>query len=304
MSYRIRTHEKSIPLDEAHLGTWGDRALLKLYDNRRGLIVGAAVLLVAAIIVGTVLWMDQQRVSDSTELLNRATRMYFDRPIDKPSQADQNLKSAVTLLKQLTEQYARTPSASMGLYYLGHALAQQNDHAGAIDAYQKALIAFAAQPSMVGLIQQRLGYEYLAKGEREQAVKAFTAVSETPGALNRDHALFELAHLEETQGRPEGAVGHYQELIKTYPLSPLASEATVRMKVMEVKKSVETNPVPPTTPAPAAAPAPDAAKGVTDPKASKGAKPAKAAAPAKSAATTKPAKADKSADSAKTPKTP
>lgn len=90
---------------------------------------------------------------------------------------------------------------------------------------------------MVGLVQQRLAYVYLHKGDRDQAVKAFTRILETPGTLNRDQALFELARLEESQSRPEGALARYQELIKTYPNSPFTSEATIRTKIMDVKKS-------------------------------------------------------------------
>jgi tetratricopeptide (TPR) repeat protein len=80
---------------------------------------------------------------------------------------------------------------------------------------------------------------YLLKGDRDQAVKALTSILETPGTLNRDQALYELARLEESQSRPEGALAHYQELIKTYPNSPFTSEATVRTKIMDVKKSQE-----------------------------------------------------------------
>ena len=86
------------------------------------------------------------------------------------------------------------------------------------------------------------------KGERDQAVKALTAILETPGTLNRDQALFELARLEESQSRPEGALAHYQELIKNYPNSPFTSEATIRTKIMDVKKSQESTPASTSTP--------------------------------------------------------
>ena len=99
------------------------------------------------------------------------------------------------------------------------------------------------------LVQQRLAYAYLVKGDRDQAVKAFTGILEIPGALNKDHVLFELAKIEESQSRPEGALAHYQDLMKNYPNSPFTSEAAVRVKVLEVKKSPES---------PAAAPAPAA----------------------------------------------
>ena len=89
---------------------------------------------------------------------------------------------------------------------------------------------------MLGLVYQRLGYAYLLHGDRDQAVTAFLAVLDVPGALNKDHALFELGKMEEAQSRPEGALAHYQELMKSYPNSPLASEATVRIKALEAKK--------------------------------------------------------------------
>jgi tetratricopeptide (TPR) repeat protein len=100
-----------------------------------------------------------------------------------------------------------------------------------------------------GLVQQKLGYVYLLKGDRDQAAQAYAAVLQIPGALNRDHALFELARLEESQSRPEGALNHYQELIKSYSNSPLASEAAVRMKALDVKKPAEAPPASSTAPA-------------------------------------------------------
>ena len=95
---------------------------------------------------------------------------------------------------------------------------------------------------MAGLVQQRLAYVYLLKGDRDQAVKALTGILETPGTLNRDQALFELARLEESQSRLEGALARYQELIKTYPNSPFTSEATIRTKILDTKKSLESQP--------------------------------------------------------------
>jgi hypothetical protein len=79
----------------------------------------------------------------------------------------------------------------------------------------------------------------LIKGDRDQAAKALSAVLEIPGALNKDNVLFELAKLEESQSRPEGAVAHYQNLMKDYPNSPFASEAAIRVKVLEPKKPAD-----------------------------------------------------------------
>jgi tetratricopeptide (TPR) repeat protein len=237
MSYRIKIPPKSIPLDEAHLGTWGDRLLHSLEDNRRAVLAGVAVIIAAAGIVGGILWYDTQRTDAASLLLQRASSLSLVQASDKPKEAEDNLKQAIALYRQLVDAYPRTPFAAVGFYNLGNALTQQNDLSGAIEAYQQAVVAYAGNPMMVGLVHQRLAYAYLLKGDRELAAKSFSAIIDTPGALNRDHALFELGKLEEAQSRPEGALAHYQELMKTYPDSPLASEAGVRLKVLDVKKS-------------------------------------------------------------------
>ena len=117
------------------------------------------------------------------------------------------------------------------------------------------MLLYGSNPSLLGLVQQRLGYAYLLKGDRDQAAKAYSAVLDIPGSLNRDHALFELGRLEESLSRPEGALAHYQDLMKNYPNSPLANEAAVRVKVLEFKKSPDSAPAASSVPTPAA-PAP------------------------------------------------
>ena len=256
MSYRIKVPPKSIPLDEAHLGTWGDRLLHGLEDNRRAVLAGVAVIIAAAGIVGGILWYDSQRTEGASHLLQRATSLSLASASDKPKETEDNVKQAVALYRQLVETYPRTPFAAIGLYNLGNLLTQQNDLPGAIEAYQKALVAYAGNPMMAGLVHQRLAYAYLVKGDRDLAAKSFSAIVDIPGALNRDHALFELGKLEEAQSRPEGALAHYQELMKTYSDSPLASEAGVRLKVLDVKKSSggvssQGNPSPPAAVQPA-----------------------------------------------------
>ena len=134
------------------------------------------------------------------------------------------------------------------MFHLGNAQVQANDVAAAIDTYQRFLLLYGGNPALAGLVQQRLAYSYLLKGDREQAAKAFAAIVESPGALLKDQALFELARLEESQSRPEGALAHYQEPIKTYPNSPVTSEATMRTKVLDVKSKEASPPPPPPAP--------------------------------------------------------
>ena len=248
MTYRIKVPPRTLPVDEAHLVSNLEHWLENLRVYRGPLLVGATILVLAAGIVGGVLWYDSQTAQKAQELEREATLHYFTRPADDPKKADANLKEAIALYKRIVEEYPRTSTASLAAFHLGNALAQANEFDAAIEAYKRFILMYGSNTSLSGLVQQRLGYAYLLKGDRDQAAKAYSAVLDIPGALNRDHALFELARLEESLSRPEGALAHYQDLMKSYPNSPLANEAAVRLKVLEVKKSPDPAPA---SPAPA-----------------------------------------------------
>ncbi len=255
MSYHIKVSAKTLPVDEAHMLSSLDHTLHQLQNYRRPLLVGLGVVLLAAAVVGGVFYVDRQSSQKAQELEREAMRFLTDPAVNDPQKVDQALKEAIARYRQVVDQYPRTPTAPLALYHLGNTLVQANDVNAAIEAYQRYMAFYGSNPSMVGLVQQRLAYAYLLKGERDQAVKALTAILETPGTLNRDQALFELARLEESQSRPEGALAHYQELIKTYPNSPFTSEATIRTKVMDVKTAQETMAVPtPVAPVPSSSP--------------------------------------------------
>jgi tetratricopeptide (TPR) repeat protein len=256
MSYRIRVPAKTLQVDEAHLISGVEHTLIRLQEYRRPLLVGLGVFLLAAAVVGGVFWIDRQASQKAFELEREATRMVMLRPTNDPPKADKALKDAIAQYRQVIDQYPRTPSASLALYHLGNALVQANDLPGAIDAYQRFTVLYGSQQSLVALAQQRLAYVYLLKGDRDQAAKVFSSILTMPGALNKDQALYELARLEESQSRPEGAVAHYQELLKSYPRSPYASEATLRTKILDTKSVPDQKSA--TPPPSAAAPPPSA----------------------------------------------
>lgn len=245
MTYRIKVPPRTLPVDEAHLVSNLEHWLEHVRVYRGPLLVGATILVLAAGIVGGVLWYDSQTAQKAQELEREATLHYFTRPADDPKKADANLKEAIALYKRIVEEYPRTSTAPLAAFHLGNALAQANEFDAAIEAYKRFILMYGSNTSLSGLVQQRLGYAYLLKGDRDQAAKAYSAVLDIPGALNRDHALFELARLEESLSRPEGALAHYQDLMKSYPNSPLANEAAVRLKVLEVKKSPDPAPAAP-----------------------------------------------------------
>lgn len=248
MSYRIKVPAKTLQVDEAHFLSGLEHQLHRLQEYRRPLLVGLAVLLLAAAAVGGVFWMDRQASQAAQGLEREATNLLAARSTGDPKNADNLLKQAMAKYREVVEQYPRTATAPLAMFHLGNAQVQANDVAAAIETYQRFLLLYGGNPALAGLVQQRLAYSYLLKGDREQAAKAFAAIVESPGALLKDQALFELARLEESQSRPEGALAHYQELIKTYPNSPFTSEATIRTKVLDVKSKEASPPPPPPAP--------------------------------------------------------
>ena len=222
-----------------------------LANYRWSIVVGFVLLLLTGGGIWGVFWYDAQNANKAQDLEREATVHLFARTANDPQKAAANLKEAIALYQRVVDEYPRTPTAPLAQFSLGNAYLQANDLPSAIEAYNRFISKYGAQVSLLGLVHQKLGYTYLLKGDLDQAAKAYLAILEIPGAMNRDHALFEVARLEENRSKPDEALRHYQELMKTFPNSPLTSEAAMRVKVIEAKKNPE--PAPATaTPTPSA----------------------------------------------------
>lgn len=237
MAYRIKTVPKTTLLvDDAHLLSGIERFWHKAEEHRRAVLGGVILAVTAVVAAGAVLYSDHLQAEKAMDLYRQATRLYVDRPVGQPAQADENLRKAIGLYRQVVDQYPNTPTGQLATYELGNALVQANDLGGAIEVYKKYVATYQTNKTLLGLVHQRLAFAHLLNGDREQAVKQFAAILEMPAAVNKDQALFELGKLEETQSRPEGALARYQDLTKGYPTSPFAAEAEVRVKALGGKK--------------------------------------------------------------------
>lgn len=239
MTYRIKVPPRTLPVDEAHLVSNLEHRLIGLKKYRWPLAIGLLLLVLVGGTIWWVMWYDAQAAAKAQDIEREATLHYLTRPANDPKKTEANMKEAIALYRRVVDEYPRTPSAPFALFSLGNALLQTNELDPAIQAYERFVSQYGSNPMLLGLVQQKLGYAYLLKGELDQAAKAYSAVIETQGAINRDQALFELARLEESRFKQDAAMAHYQDLIKTYPNSPLANEAALRVKALEVKKSLD-----------------------------------------------------------------
>ncbi len=242
MTYRIKVPPRTLPVGEEQLVSGLEHWVIGLRSYRWSLLAGFVLLLVMGIGLWGLFWYEDQNASKAQELEREATLLLFTRPTNDSQKTASNLKEAIALYTRVLDEYPRTPTAPLVQFSLGNAFLQSNDVDSAIDAYKRFTSTYGSNTSLLGLVYQKLGYAYLLKGDRDQASKAYASILDMSGAMNRDYALFEIARLEENGSKSDEALKHYQELMKTYPKSPLTSEAAVRVKVIEAKKNPEPAP--------------------------------------------------------------
>ena len=233
MTYKIRHLSKQVGAENPQLLSRSERLWLFAERYRRALITGSIVAVVVMVLLGVLLRVEYQHEQEALVLEHRAAQAYLDRSLDDVDVAKKKLQEAVTLYRRIIEEFPHTASAQSAWYFIGNALAEQNDHAGAIEAYQRFIDQAGNSPALLGLVYQRLGTSYLANGEREKGIDAYTQVLQMPHTLNKDQVLFELAKLEEHEKRHDEALARYKQLLDEHPNSPYASEATLRVRILE-----------------------------------------------------------------------
>jgi tetratricopeptide (TPR) repeat protein len=252
--------EKPAPVNPSQMvGSMGQMADAAR-QNMTGVIVGIAVVLIVAAAVGGFLWMRQSETGAAEDLLHEGMRVYTHGAPVPLAPSPEQLQKAAETFRKVVAQYPRSPAAAQAAYMLGNVLSDMKDWQAATKAYEDAISRFGDQKAIVPLIYQRLAYAQLSQGKVDDAQKTFEVITKLPGAPNKAQALYELAKINEVLSRPEGALAYYQQLVKEHPRSPYAEEASMRMKMLDVKKSppAPSTPETPVSP-PGAAPPPSAA---------------------------------------------
>jgi tetratricopeptide (TPR) repeat protein len=212
-------------------------------ENFTWLVAGVAVAVISAVSVGGFIWYKQQTDRSAAEVLNEGIRSVTERPADAPPHRPEEIQKAIASFRKVLAEYPGSAAAPQAAYMLANALSDLRDWDGAIRAYQDFLSRYGDHRLLAPLVYQRLGYAYLSQGKTEDAEKAFSALLKMEWAMNKDQALYELAKIDETVKRPEGALARYQEIMKDYPQSPFAAEASVRVKTLDARKASQAPPV-------------------------------------------------------------
>jgi tetratricopeptide (TPR) repeat protein len=207
------------------------------------LIAGVVVAGVVAIAVAGYFWVWRHEDRAAEDLLHQSMGIFSQTSPAAAPPRPEELQKAVETFRKVVAEYPHSSAAPQAAYMLGNALSDLKDWMAAGKAYEDFLSRYGDQKILVPLVYQRLAYAQLAQGKVDDAEKAFLTITKIAGAPNKDHALYELARIDEVLSRREGALAHYQELLKDHPRSPYAEEASIRIKTLDARKS----PAPPSS---------------------------------------------------------
>jgi predicted negative regulator of RcsB-dependent stress response len=246
--FKIKSRKKAEP-DPAQLVGSFEQAAGLARENLTWLMAGVAVAVVVSLAVGGFYWKRQQDDRAAAEMLHEVLpAASTDLPFGSPPRRPEESKKAVEVCRKVLAEFPRSSVAPQAAYLLGNTLSDLKDWDSAIKAYQEFLARYGDNRSLAPLVYQRLAYAQLSQGKVEEGEKTLAAIVKIEGAPNKDQALFELAKINELLNRPEGALARYQEIMKDYPHSPFANEASVRIKTLDTRKATAT-PAPPAPPA-------------------------------------------------------
>lgn len=233
MGYKIKDLGNKTPIAEPAQFLSSKERFLFFVEENRALVWGGIFLVLAVIVaIVTLIWLNQNNQEQAWELEGQAQTVYLDRPLDDVKKGQENIQKASGMFKDILDQYPGTPSAGVSSFLLGNSMIEEKNYQGAIDVYTSWIQEYGQNQILLGLVQQRLGFAYLLNGNREAALKAFDAVLVNPHALNKDQVVFELAKIAEADENITEAVEQYKKVIQEFPLSPFASEAALRVKVL------------------------------------------------------------------------
>jgi tetratricopeptide (TPR) repeat protein len=238
--------EKTIAAGPTQIIGSMEQMAAKARENLTALAIGITLMLIVGSAVGVFWWLQQRDSQAAEDLLHEGMRILSEKSSGMETPLPEQLQKAGETFRKVLAEHPRSGAAPQAAYMLGNTLTELKDWNAAVKAYQDFLSRYDARGSIAPLVNQRLAYAYLSLGKVDEAEKALLAIQKLPQAPNKDHALYELAKIDEVLNRPEGALAHYQELIKEHPHSPYAEEAALRVKMLNAKTtSGSSAPAPP-----------------------------------------------------------
>jgi predicted negative regulator of RcsB-dependent stress response len=251
MPYRKRIQIKK-ELEPIQIETLFEKVLSTIAVRKTPLLILGGGILLFAIAFFSYTYFSGQSEKKAGDMEFAAYSEYAKKNRVSGAEQEKQIKLAIDLYQKLIAAYPKTKTASVASFYLGNAYVDIKDYDRGIESYKKALISLSIDEALRGVIHLRMGYAYLNKNEKELALKEFGEVEKSKLAQNQDFASYEIARIFEDQGKKTEALNQYESLVKNYPSSPLAADASAKAASIKGPAS----PAPAVSAAPGTSPSP------------------------------------------------
>jgi TolA-binding protein len=199
---RVRIRRKDLR-EPDEFETLTGRAVELAAAYRTPLAVGLAVVVAAGLVaLGISSWRASERAA-AAQAFQRTHEVFA---VGRFAEAAQGFASVV-------EEHGGTPAGRLAQLYRAHALARQDDAAGAAAAYQEFLASGPPGPLLEQDALLNLGRAREVTGDAAGARQAYEQAAGLAGPYTRE-ALLGMARLDEAAGRTEAAREVYARVLK------------------------------------------------------------------------------------------
>ena len=210
---------------------------LYLRHQRKLALLGGAVLLVAAVAAGSLLYLRSQKVL-AGEAFARVLETYHAPVMQTPpanipdmvyfKTNQEKYTEALEQFREVSEGFSWFAQGEMARYYA--ALCQRGLGKLAEAEQELASIAGGGNRDLAGLAKMTLADIYAYTGREEEAGKLYEEVGNNPAStVPKATAQLALAELYQ-KTRPEQAVDLYQQIVDDYPGTGVSELATQRLE--------------------------------------------------------------------------
>ena len=131
--------------------------------------------------------------------------------------ADEVYSAVSAGFQSLLQKYGGKESGKLARLIYANICYDAGHYKQAIELYNEALKDFETRPMIHSQILNNLGYAYEQQKDYSTAVSYFEKISEAPGQILLDEALFNLGRLYGKLGQPEKSKAAYQKIVSDYP---------------------------------------------------------------------------------------
>ncbi len=235
MAKKVKVPKKKVWKEPDEFVSMSTRILSYLSDNQRKfLTIAVTVLLIVVLFVG-LRFHSKNMEKQSATLYNDAVRYYHGNDNTKRSaKNDENrFNLALDKLRDIIENYPRTPTEPMAFLYSGHIHYELKEFDESIKSYEGFLKKASSENPLRIFAFDGLGYGYEAKGDYEDALVYFRKlIDATENPLSKP-AYFNLSRCYEQLGEKDKAIETYQNVLTNYPNSSYASLAKEKINILK-----------------------------------------------------------------------